>query len=134
MSYDRGKCERLMKVCQKGYPASNIHVEYANNTLAECYGVIGSLIGDNDASSDLLRKLSAELECARGDLRQAMQIVERDQKDAERYRWLRDGAHADDIESTDGTPYVGSNGEGGYAYQGVSLDHLVDTDMQKAKP
>lgn len=48
MSYDRGKCERLMKVCQKGYPASNIHVEYANNTLAECYAVIGAMMLEID--------------------------------------------------------------------------------------
>lgn len=63
MSYDREKCERLMKVCQKGYPASNIHVEYANNTLAECYGAIGAM----------------------------MLEIDRLQKDAERYRHLRSG-------------------------------------------
>lgn len=90
MSHDREKCERLMRVCQRGYPASSVGAEYANNTLAECYGVIGSLIDDNDASSDLLRKLSAELECARGDLKTASGIIERYKKDAERYRFIRD--------------------------------------------
>ncbi|SCW88996.1 hypothetical protein [Pseudomonas sp. NFACC05-1] len=46
MPVDKAKYERLMQVCQKGYPASNIHVEYANNTLAECYGAIGALMSE----------------------------------------------------------------------------------------
>lgn len=33
--------------------------------------------------------IEAELECARGDLKTAMEIAERNVKDAERYRWLR---------------------------------------------
>lgn len=78
-------------------------------------------------------RLGAELECALGDVATAKGIIERLQKDADRYRWLRDGAYADDIESTDGTPYVGSNGEGAFAYGGVRLDQLIDTDMRKAK-
>lgn len=79
-------------------------------------------------------RLKAELECAVGDIRTATQIIERNSKDAGRYRWLRDGCHAEDIESTDGTPYVGSNGEGGFNYKGARLDQLIDADMQKAKP
>ena len=78
-------------------------------------------------------RLKSELECATGDIKTAIRIVERNQKDADRYRWLRDGAYAENIESTDGTPYVGSNGEGSFAYEGVRLDQLVDADMQKAK-
>ena len=77
-------------------------------------------------------KLKAELECARGDIRTAQGIIEVLQKDADRYRWLRGGCNAEDIESTDGTPYVGSNGEGAFNYCGERLDLLVDTDMKKA--
>lgn len=46
MTIDKAKYERLMGVCQKGYPASNIHVEHANNTLAECYRAIGALLAE----------------------------------------------------------------------------------------
>lgn len=35
-----------------------------------------------------IEKLNAELECARGDLKTAMEIVERNQKDADRLEWL----------------------------------------------
>lgn len=77
-------------------------------------------------------QLKAELECAVGDIRTATQIIERNSKDADRYRWLRDGAYDENIESTDGTPYVGSNGEGAFEYKGARLDKLIDADMQKA--
>lgn len=36
-----------------------------------------------------IERIRAELECARGDLKTAMEIVERNQKDADRYRWLK---------------------------------------------
>lgn len=36
-----------------------------------------------------INRLKAELECARGDLKTAMDIVERNQKDADRYQFLR---------------------------------------------
>lgn len=42
------------------------------------------------ASPDV-KHMAALLECVQGDLKQAMQIIEKDSKDAERYRWLRDG-------------------------------------------
>lgn len=34
-------------------------------------------------------QLGAALDCAYGDLAQAKQIIDRNQKDADRYRWLR---------------------------------------------
>lgn len=40
------------------------------------------------------KRLAALLECAKGDLKQAMQIIEKLTPDAERYRWLRDSSES----------------------------------------
>lgn len=49
----------LQKRCQRGCVA----LSNANNLLAECHAAIG--------------QLTAQLECAKGDLRQALQIIEK---------------------------------------------------------
>ena len=77
-------------------------------------------------------RLGAGLECALGDLATAKGIIERNQKDADRYRWLRDGVHAENIEANDGSAYAGTYNCEFRSYQGEALDKLIDTDMQKA--
>jgi Tfp pilus assembly protein PilE len=52
----------------------------------ECDGLLG-LLATASAQRD---KFLAELECARGDLKTAMEIMERYRVDAERYRTMRD--------------------------------------------
>lgn len=47
--------------------------------------VVLALIAENS-------RLAALLECSQGDMRQADKIMDRDRLDAERYRWIRDGA------------------------------------------
>jgi hypothetical protein len=49
----------LQKRCQRGCAS----LDNANNLLADCYGAIGELV--------------AKLECSQGDLRQALQIIEK---------------------------------------------------------
>ena len=40
------------------------------------------------AAAEGIEQLKAELECARGDLKTAMEIAKRNQKSAERYEWI----------------------------------------------
>lgn len=61
-------------------------VERNNELGKECGGLLGALA----TASGQRDKIKAELECARGDLKTAMNMAERYRADAERYRFLRD--------------------------------------------
>ncbi|MNO84516.1 hypothetical protein D3C76_758580 [compost metagenome] len=57
---------------------------------------------DRAASPDVVLALIAEVErlaalfeCSQGDMRQAQKIMDRDMKDAERYRWIAENADVD---------------------------------------
>lgn len=66
--------------------------ETVNNTIAklgiDCVAAQSAPGKPSDVLAEHVNKLAAELECARGDLKTAMEIVERNQKDAERLEWL----------------------------------------------
>lgn len=72
----------LQARCQRGAPT---HAS-ANNLLAECYGALGKLIAENEALRD-----GANFRAIQS-LRQDCEAL---RKDAERYRWLRDGERTD---------------------------------------
>lgn len=128
MSYDKENCERLMVVCQRGYPCPPIGAEYANNTLSECYGAIGSAVSE-------ISRLAAELECARGDLKTAMEIAEKNRADAERYRWLRSPAVGPHIISTHLFETVSDDVNPPYRTMKIDkeLDEAIDRRMQEQK-
>lgn len=75
-SIDKKIAEDLMKQCQRGVAGSGRAIEVANNLLAECYGVIGVMLADNDRlqkSSDHWKAMheaaldSAKAEASRAD-------------------------------------------------------------------
>lgn len=82
------------------------------------------------------KRLAALLECAQGDLKQAMQIIEKDGKDAERYRFLRRTKSWEDLEFDDCKFWIVNNvrDEAGYEIlnqDGSMLDEVVDAAMSK---
>jgi hypothetical protein len=92
------------------------------------------------ASPDV-KRMAALLECAQGVLKQAMQIIEKDTKDADRYRWLRDQPscymhtegwqirrHWKDLYNA-GRPH----GMNTMCVSGESLDAGIDAEMSKEK-
>ena len=119
------------------YPVLTIDTEQYDaeshaSTLAQYYAAANpvavlSLIAEN-------KRLAELLECAQGDCRQAMQIIERLTPDAERYRWLRDDA-VDPGTVIDKKVGVFNSEDGGYPIweyrSGADLDSAIDAAMSK---
>jgi hypothetical protein len=81
------------------------------------------------------KRLAELLECAQGDCRQAMQIIERLTPDAERYRFFRDSQQVTDNGDGWSVMYLdnGAGGFGGGVCQAdfTSLDEATDFAMSK---
>lgn len=75
-----------------------------------------------------IARLKAELECALGDLATAKGIIDRLQKDADRYEFLRSG---DDYDHEDEPLRVSTCDQSGYI--GDALDSVVDAHMSNHK-
>lgn len=82
------------------------------------------------ASPDI-KHMAAQLECAQGDLKQAMQIIEKDAKDAERYRFLRRTDSWGDIDFEDHGLWIVNARDEVINQDGVKLDAAVDAAMSK---
>lgn len=81
-----------------------------------------------------IKRLTELLECAQGDLKQAMQIIEKNGKDAERYRWLRDPDNQEDLEPDSDylmPPIIFGYAEHEDILAMESLDQAIDAAMSK---
>lgn len=80
------------------------------------------------------KRLSELLECSQGDMRQANRIMERDMKDAERYRFLRKTDSWADIDFDDHGLWIVNARDDVLNQDGEQLDAAVDAAMaQEAK-
>lgn len=86
-----------------------------------------------DIASPDVKRMAALLECAQGDLKQAMQIIERDGKDAERYRFLRRTDSWGDIDFDDHGLWIVNARDEVINQDGAKLDAAVDAAMSKEK-
>lgn len=95
--------------------------------VAELHEQISQLKAEN-------KRLAALLECAEGDLKLAMQIIEKNGKDAERYRWLRDPDNQEDLEADSDylmPPIICGYAEHEDILSMDSLDKAIDDAMSK---
>lgn len=91
-----GYADRISFVCQscgcsRGACGDTSKAGYADNSTVERRAL--SAWNTRAASG-----IEAELECARGDLKTAMEIAEKNRADAERYRLARDGRSKGDVD------------------------------------
>lgn len=110
--------EELRRLAEAVESSSSMHTEDERKWMRRSTGesVIELL--------DELDEVRAYLECARGDLKTAGEVIERYKKDAERYRFLRSG-NCSGHEEEPATVMTDDQS----AYYREDLDKLIDRQM-----